>query len=461
MLRGGFLIGGLLAGRAADRADRHRRAGVGARRATRFDGPLGIRASRGGRAAGALLATRGRCRPGGSSSPTRRRRWRCCSASSRRDHEPRARTRRLTLFAVQVAGVPDAVRRGGAVDARARSKRPGAALAVADRRVAGRAAPVADRWQNRRVTACEECESSAAEPVRAADGRSGLAPSSTVDERAARASLRAQIARLERELSQRSSPSGFPHIAPRRAASARGASAAGAPRLLEPRRARAHARPARRARCRTAPAGRAERAEHERRARELLERMKLEPGRYKFVRLPVRDLGRGRLRRVGGAPAPRPDRHARRLVAGQALIRLSVTQGVALQAWPRSPQREHRRQRAALTVGHRADRLLLGHRDLGEELAAARLTPAALAHQQVGDGHALGLPRAVEDHLGDVDLVRSTTRRLSSARARRTWLARSSARMYWGPAGAIVAVAFMMQTLPVAAAGDAAGDMLA
>src|SRR5207302_1017804 len=33
--------------------------------------------------------------------------------------------------------------------------------------------------------------------------------------------------------------------------------------------------------------------EHERRARELLERMKLEPARYKFVRLPVRDLGEG------------------------------------------------------------------------------------------------------------------------------------------------------------------------
>ena len=35
------------------------------------------------------------------------------------------------------------------------------------------------------------------------------------------------------------------------------------------------------------------RTEHERRAREQLERMRLEPGRYKFVRLPVRDLGQG------------------------------------------------------------------------------------------------------------------------------------------------------------------------
>jgi hypothetical protein len=36
-----------------------------------------------------------------------------------------------------------------------------------------------------------------------------------------------------------------------------------------------------------------ERVEHERRAHELLEAMKLEPGRYKFVRLPVNDLGQG------------------------------------------------------------------------------------------------------------------------------------------------------------------------
>ena len=36
-----------------------------------------------------------------------------------------------------------------------------------------------------------------------------------------------------------------------------------------------------------------ERVEHERASRELLEGMKLEPGRYKFLRLPVRDLGQG------------------------------------------------------------------------------------------------------------------------------------------------------------------------
>ena len=36
---------------------------------------------------------------------------------------------------------------------------------------------------------------------------------------------------------------------------------------------------------------------------------------------------------------------------------------------------------------------------------AAGLTPAALADQQVGHRHAVRLPRAVDDHLGDVDLA--------------------------------------------------------
>src|ERR1700730_8770423 len=51
------------------------------------------------------------------------------------------------------------------------------------------------------------------------------------------------------------------------------------------------------------------------------------------------------------------------------------------------------------------------------------------------------------------------TLRLSSARARRTWLARSNARMYCG-AGAIVAVAFIL-TLPVAVANLPRRNILA
>src|SRR5439155_23159809 len=66
---------------------------------------------------------------------------------------------------------------------------------------------------------------------------------------------------------------------------------------------------------------------------------------------------------------------------------------------------EHRRERAPLSVGHRPDGLLLGHGEPGEELVAAGLTPAALADQQVGHCHAVRLPLAVDDHLGDVALA--------------------------------------------------------
>jgi hypothetical protein len=108
------------------------------------------------------------------------------------------------------------------------------------------------------------------------------------EQRAARASLRAQISRLEQELSRIVAET-FPHIpAPAVAAPA----ASGAPRLLDLGALE---------RSRDALAGRVqelrglagERAEHERRAREQLELMRLEPGRYKFVKLPVKDLGQG------------------------------------------------------------------------------------------------------------------------------------------------------------------------
>jgi hypothetical protein len=106
------------------------------------------------------------------------------------------------------------------------------------------------------------------------------------EERAARRSLRMQVERLERELSE-AVAAGFPHIAP----IAGGSSFAG-PRLLNLEqlersrdRLAAHVQDTQRRV--------QERVEHERRARELLESMKLEPGRYKFTRLPVNDLGQG------------------------------------------------------------------------------------------------------------------------------------------------------------------------
>jgi hypothetical protein len=110
-------------------------------------------------------------------------------------------------------------------------------------------------------------------------------------ERAARGTLRTQLARLEHELSAIVADA-FPHISPAEAPDVTREVAGGGPCLLtlgELERTRDHL------------AGRtqdlrrlaAERVAHERRASELLERMKLEPGRYKFVRLPVRDLGQG------------------------------------------------------------------------------------------------------------------------------------------------------------------------
>jgi hypothetical protein len=106
-------------------------------------------------------------------------------------------------------------------------------------------------------------------------------------ERAARRSLRGQIARLEGEISAIVAD-GFPHIP----ATAPAVCADAGPRLLglgELERSR----DALAARLQQVRRLAAERALHERRAHELLERMKLEPGRYRSVRLPVRDLGQG------------------------------------------------------------------------------------------------------------------------------------------------------------------------
>src|SRR6266508_5665793 len=57
-----------------------------------------------------------------------------------------------------------------------------------------------------------------------------------------------------------------------------------------------------------------------------------------------------------------------------------------------------------LAIGHRADGLVLRHRDALEELAAARVAPSALTREEVGDRHALRLPRRAEDHGSRGDL---------------------------------------------------------
>ena len=107
------------------------------------------------------------------------------------------------------------------------------------------------------------------------------------DERAAREALRAQVSKLERELSVLIAQT-FPHISP---IDTHGDAFSG-PRLLtlgELERLRDRLA----LRVGEVHGQVAERAELERRSRALLERMKLEPGRYKFVRVPVADLGDG------------------------------------------------------------------------------------------------------------------------------------------------------------------------
>ncbi|MCW3031685.1 MAG: hypothetical protein JWM60_30 [Solirubrobacterales bacterium] len=108
-------------------------------------------------------------------------------------------------------------------------------------------------------------------------------------ERAARATLRAQIAKLENELSQILADR-FPFIAAPPAFGPAPAAPPAGPRLpglgeLERSRDRLATRL-------QELRSRAERrSENERRAAELLKKMELEPGRYKYYRVPVRDLG--------------------------------------------------------------------------------------------------------------------------------------------------------------------------
>jgi hypothetical protein len=115
-----------------------------------------------------------------------------------------------------------------------------------------------------------------------------LRPLSSPDsERAARATLRAQIARLEAELSEILAEC-FPFVAAPSCVESH-SSGPSLPGLAELERSR------------DMLAGRLQdlhhrvqrRSEHERGAHELLEKMKLEPGRYKYYRVPVRDLGQG------------------------------------------------------------------------------------------------------------------------------------------------------------------------
>ncbi len=123
---------------------------------------------------------------------------------------------------------------------------------------------------------------------RAWDGIAGEGPDG---EREARRTLRAQVDRLEREVSSIVADR-FPFIGAAGSDAGGGQPGARGPSLLGLDQLE---------RTRDTLAGRlqelrrlaGERDEHELLAHELLEQMKLEPARFKHVRLPVRDLGQG------------------------------------------------------------------------------------------------------------------------------------------------------------------------
>jgi hypothetical protein len=108
-----------------------------------------------------------------------------------------------------------------------------------------------------------------------------------LDERGARASLRAQIARLERELSGIFAE-GFPHLSKDiyGPAPTSGSSLLSLGELERTRDRLA-------ARAQDARVLIAARVAFEQRSRTLLEEMKLEPGRHRFTSISVRDLGEG------------------------------------------------------------------------------------------------------------------------------------------------------------------------
>jgi hypothetical protein len=152
-------------------------------------------------------------------------------------------------------------------------------------------------------------------------------------ERAARKALRGQVARLEGELSK-AIASGFPHIPPQPPHT--GAPGTGGARLLSTGELELQ-RDGLVLRLQQAQALLAARVELQLRSTELLEQMKLEPGRYKFKRLPLADLGQGKC----GAWVVKPRRGLLGMLAGWWEVKLSSgcplasgwSLGVACQAY--------------------------------------------------------------------------------------------------------------------------------
>ena len=189
-------------------------------------------------------------------------------------------------------------------------------------------------------------------------------------ERAARRSLRAQIAKLERELSAILAER-FPFI-PVPDAPLAGTLTRPGPRLLslaELERSRDELA----GRLQSLRALAAARVEHERRASERLEAMKLEPAAYKFARLPVSDLGQGGC----GVWRVRPRLGPIGMLAGWWQVKLSS--GCPLAEGPRCSRPLTRHPRRCATAARRSPRAAASRSTRGPVpgLAAARRACAA------------------------------------------------------------------------------------
>jgi hypothetical protein len=259
---------------------------------------------------------------------------------------------------------------------------------------------------------------------------------------AARETLRAQVARLERELSGVVA-GGFPYISP---ISGSGAAHRG-PHLLTLAELE-HLRDRLALRVRDAQRQSARRDELERDARELLERMKAEPGKYKFVRLPVVDLGE----RGCGAWQVRPRLGLIGMFAGWWQLKLSSgcplpggprtarprpsPSGVRFAAHLSSAGSRSRRPTESIAASVRRWRSVIeptvlvsdigtSARNLRQRFSPQRrwlVSRSATAMLSASQGHSKITCATLSSPVAIL--------RLRSARAKRTLLARSRARMY-------------------------------
>ena len=142
-----------------------------------------------------------------------------------------------------------------------------------------------------------------------------------------RIELRRQIARMERELGEL-----FATTFPRRGIDW-SVGAAGGPRVLGIAELE-RIRDALADRLAEARAEIARRADEEQANRELVERMIADPAEYRWVRVRNEDVGEPRLQALALAPALGDHRDVPRLVAGQALVGLSLSHRVAPPAPP-------------------------------------------------------------------------------------------------------------------------------